>query len=194
MQNGNEYTGDEPRVIDRVANSGRRLVSVVVPVYDSPALEALAEGIGNAFQDRADAYEIIFVDDGSPDERIWPELERLARERKHVRAVQLTRNFGQQAATLCGLREASGDLIITIDDDLQHEPAEIPLLLARADHDIVIGQFGQKEHRLLRRSASRLKGLFDEMVIPNDLLDVLELAPGECGTIEGNARHACQAY
>ena len=148
-----------------------QLVSVVVPVYDSPALDVLTERIESAFRDTPHAYEIIFVDDASPQRRVWPELERLARDRKNVRAIQLTRNFGQQAATLCGLREARGEIVITLDDDLQHDPADIPRLLERADHDIVIGQFAQKEHHVLRRVASRAKSVFDRIVIgkPQDL-------------------------
>lgn len=146
-------------------SSENRLVSVVIPVYDSPALEVLTEQLETVLHKAGMAYEIIFVDDGSPDPRIWPALEKLAHERPHVRALQLSRNFGQQAATLCGLREARGGVMITIDDDLQHDPRDIPLLLAHSDHDIVIGQLGPKEHHLARRIASRLKGVFDRLVI-----------------------------
>jgi len=142
-----------------------RLVSVVVPVYDSPALEELTARIEEVFREAADAYEIIFVDDRSPDPRIWPALERLARERPHVKAMQLSRNFGQQPATLCGMREAGGDVVITIDDDLQHDPRDIPRLLEHAGHDIVIGQLGSKEHHPARRLASRIKHMFDRIVI-----------------------------
>ena len=141
------------------------LVSVVIPVYDSPAPEARAEQIATVLGKAGVAYEIIFVDDGSPDPRIWPTLEKIAREDSHVRCVQLSRNFGQQAATLCGLREARGHVVITIDDDLQHDPRDIPLLLASSGHDIVIGQLGPKEHHLARRMASRVKGLFDRWII-----------------------------
>jgi len=148
-----------------MSSEPRRLVSVVIPVYDSPSLETLTDGIEGVFQSLGDHYEIIFVDDGSPDAAIWPALERLARDRVHVRALQLTRNFGQQAATLCGFKEARGDLVITLDDDLQHDPADIPLLLGHAHHDIVIAQFDRKEHGLFRRLASRVKGRFDEIVL-----------------------------
>ena len=142
-----------------------RLVSVVVPVYDSPSLEALAERIETALDEAGVVHEIIFVDDGSPDPRIWPALEKLRREHPRARALQLSRNFGQQAATLCGLREARGEVVITIDDDLQHDPRDIPALLAHSQHDIVIGQLGAKEHRLARRIASRVKQVFDRLII-----------------------------
>jgi len=145
--------------------TGSPAVSVVVPVYNGPALETLADRIESVFSASGHSYEIVFIDDGSPDPRTWEALQRLSREREHVRAVQLTRNFGQQAATLCGLREARGDVVITMDDDLQHDPAHVPLLLAQAEHDVVIAQFPQKEHHILRRIASAGKGWFDRIII-----------------------------
>src|SRR4051794_34185978 len=145
--------------------TGSLAISVVVPVYNSPALEALTDGIDRVLSPLGDDYEIVFVDDGSPDSRTWELLLRLSHERAHVRAVQLTRNFGQQAATMCGLREAGGNIVITMDDDLQHDPDQIPLLLAQADHDVVIAQFQQKEHHFIRRIASAGKGWFDRIII-----------------------------
>lgn len=88
-----------------------------------------------------------------------------------MRAIQLTRNFGQQSATLCGLAEAKGDFVITMDDDLQHAPEDIPKFLALTDWDIVIGQFDRKHHSLFRRLASRVKGRFDWIILgkPKDI-------------------------
>ncbi len=146
-------------------SGANRLVSIVIPVYNSPAPETLVEQIETVLRDAGVMHEIIFVDDASPDPRVWPALEKLARERSRVRAIQLSRNFGQQAATLCGLSEARGDVMITIDDDLQHDPRDIPLLLEHAGHDIVIGQLRAKEHHLARRMASRVKGVFDRLII-----------------------------
>ncbi|HEX2122401.1 MAG TPA: glycosyltransferase family 2 protein [Thermoanaerobaculia bacterium] len=140
-------------------------VSIVVPVYNSPDIVALLDRIDAAFRGRAERYEVILVDDGSPDPRLWPRIEQLARDRNHVRVVQLSRNFGQQAATLCGLQEARGSYVVTMDDDLQHDPADIPLLLAHADRDIVIGQLVAKQHHLARRAVSRVKNVFDRLVI-----------------------------
>jgi glycosyltransferase involved in cell wall biosynthesis len=153
---GGEYKSDD--------GSAGRLVSIVIPVYNSTVVETLAGRIDEALA--GVRHEIIFVDDGSPSAQVWPLLERLTNEHPHVRAVQLSRNFGQQAATLCGLREARGDVVITMDDDLQHDPADIPLLLAEAaTRDIVIAQFGVKEHHLLRRMASRAKATFDRVIL-----------------------------
>jgi len=140
-------------------------VSVVIPVYDSPAPELLAERLENVLGPTGHAYEIILVDDASPDPGTWPRLEKIANNRERVRLVQLSRNFGQQAATLCGLREARGSIVITMDDDLQHDPADIPLLLEHSHHDIVIGVLGVKQHHPARRVASRIKNVFDRVVI-----------------------------
>jgi dolichol-phosphate mannosyltransferase/undecaprenyl-phosphate 4-deoxy-4-formamido-L-arabinose transferase len=142
------------------------LVSIVIPVYNSPVLEELAGRIDAVFRELPeDDYELILVDDGSPVPETWRTLERLARERPRVRAIQLSRNFGQQAATLCGLKEARGEVVITLDDDLQHLPEDIPRLLELRGRDIVIGQLGEKHHSWARRAASRVKGYFDHLLI-----------------------------
>ena len=144
-------------------------VSVVVPVYNSPVLPELAGRIDGVFAARPDdGYELILVDDGSSDPAVWPTLERLAAERRGVRAFQLTRNFGQQPATLCGLREARGEVVITLDDDLQHLPEDIPALLdahAANGWDIVVGQLVASRHPWPRRLASRIKGYFDHLLL-----------------------------
>lgn len=142
-----------------------RLVSIVIPVFNAPDLDTLVDRIERVFANGPDAFEIILVDDSSSDSRVWPTIERVAGERPSVRGVQLTRNFGQQAATLCGLREARGQVVITMDDDLQHDPDDIITLLGHAHRDIVIGQFERKEHHLFRRIASSVKARFDEIVI-----------------------------
>lgn len=146
-------------------------MSVVVPVYDSPAIEELTSRIEGVLSARGGDYEIILVDDASRDPAMWPALRKLAETRANVRAVQLSRNFGQQAATLCGLRESRGDVVVTLDDDLQHDPADIPLLLAHAGRDIVIGQFATREHSLPRRIGSRVKRMFDRLILgaPRDV-------------------------
>jgi glycosyltransferase involved in cell wall biosynthesis len=75
------------------------------------------------------------------------------------------RNFGQQSATLCGLHIASGDLIITMDDDFQHNPADIPKLITESSHDIVIAQFQHKKHSFFKRFTSSIKGWFDTLIL-----------------------------
>ena len=143
------------------------LISVVIPVYRSTStLVELTDRIGAVFAaiDGLD-YEIVFVND-SP---FWAEtcatLKSLAEKNPRVTAVELTRNFGQQPATLCGIEFAKGDYIVTMDDDLQHAPENIPRLLAAASHDVVVARFRAKKHSLFKRAASRLKGYFDRVIL-----------------------------
>jgi dolichol-phosphate mannosyltransferase/undecaprenyl-phosphate 4-deoxy-4-formamido-L-arabinose transferase len=140
--------------------------SVVIPVYNSVgSLPELASRLGAVFDGMAAEYEIIMVDDGSANPETWRTLERLAGENPRVLAIRLSRNFGQQPATLCGIAESSGDHVITMDDDLQHSPEDIPRLAEMGQHDVVIAQFSGKKHSLGKRIASRLKGLFDTLLI-----------------------------
>src|SRR5262245_4530590 len=105
-------------------------ISIVVPVYRSSAtLAALCERIQQALQGLCIAHEIVFVDDGS-DDRCWQVLQELqSRHPERVTAIQLMRNFGQHNALMCGLRHARGQYVVTMDDDLQNPPEEIPKLV-----------------------------------------------------------------
>jgi dolichol-phosphate mannosyltransferase/undecaprenyl-phosphate 4-deoxy-4-formamido-L-arabinose transferase len=143
------------------------LISVVIPVYNTvEGLDEMARRIEAVFEQRPDDdWELIFVDDCSPNPNTWPALERVEQIHAKVRLIQLTRNFGQQAATLAGLDAARGDLVLTMDDDFQHNPDDIPRLLDEADHDIVIGQFQTRHHSLFKRFTSWLKGWFDWLLI-----------------------------
>ena len=117
-------------------------LSVVVPVYRGEHLiEPLVARIKDALPKFAEQFEVILVNDGSPDNS-WPVIERLAREHTWVRGICLRRNYGQHNATLCGIRQARYPVTITMDQDLQHPPEEIPLLLAKLkgeDCDVVYG-------------------------------------------------------
>jgi glycosyltransferase involved in cell wall biosynthesis len=142
------------------------LVSIVIPVFNSRVLRELSDRIDTVFRSQPEnRYELVLVDDGSTEPETWQTMEQLAAERASVRAIQLTRNFGQQVATLCGLLEARGDSIITMDDDLQHAPEDIPRFLSAVGFDIVIGQFRHKHHSPVRRFTSWLKGHFDRIII-----------------------------
>lgn len=148
------------------------LISIVIPVHNSTVLQELANRIDKIFVELPGKdYELIFVDDGSSNPEVWLTLERLTRQRHPILALQLTRNFGQHAATLCGLKEARGDFIVTMDDDLQHRPEDLPKLLALTDWDIVVGQFDKKSHAFFKRLLSRAKGIVDWIAIgkPRDL-------------------------
>ncbi|MGI9316597.1 MAG: glycosyltransferase family 2 protein [bacterium] len=140
--------------------------SVVIPVYNTvKPLEELVARIEEVFNLLEVEYEVIMVDDCSSNTQTWTTLESIALKNPAVTAIQLSRNFGQQPATLCGLAEAVGDYMITMDDDLQHSPEDIPQLIHKNDHDIVIGQFSEKKHSLFKRATSRIKSYFDTILI-----------------------------
>ena len=116
-------------------------VSVVLPVLDEvESLGVLYRELTEVLEGLGRPYELIFVDDGSADGS-FPLIEKLHRADARVRAVQLRRNFGKAAALAVGFREARGDVIVTLDADLQDDPAEIPRLLARLEEgfDLVSG-------------------------------------------------------
>jgi len=115
--------------------------SVVVPVYRgaetlNPLLERLAKALPNIF----DSYEVILVNDGSPDNS-WDVIQKITRKYDFARGIRLMRNYGQHNATLCGVRAANYELIVTMDQDLQHPPEDIPILLAKLAEgfDVVYG-------------------------------------------------------
>lgn len=116
-------------------------LSVVVPVYRGEKLvEPLVRELTKALPSFAKKYEIILVNDGSPDDS-WGVIQMLARKHKCVKGIRLMRNYGQHNATLCGVRAAQYEVTVTMDQDLQHPPEEIPLLLARLQdgYDVVYG-------------------------------------------------------
>lgn len=115
--------------------------SVVIPVYRGAAtLEELVARLGKVLPEVADQFEVILVNDGSPDDS-WSVIRRLADQLDWVRGIALTRNFGQENATLCGILESRHDVIVTMDDDLQHPPEELPRLIAKLNEgfDVVYG-------------------------------------------------------
>ena len=134
-------------------------VSVVVPVYNGAA--ALPERVARlraALAGRAPDAEILLVNDGSRDAS-WQAIAELAAEplRPRVRGIDLRRNYGQHNALLCGIRAAAGAVVVTLDDDLQHPPEEVPRLLdaLSGEVDVVYGTPRGEQHGLLRNLASR---------------------------------------
>jgi len=116
-------------------------VSIVVPVYNgSDTLSLLVDELQQVLPSVAEAYELVLVNDGSPDAS-WQVIEQLAGQKDWVRGVDLMRNYGQHNATLCGVREARYEVIVIMDDDLQNPPNEIPKLLAKLEegYDVVYG-------------------------------------------------------
>lgn len=131
-------------------------VSVIVPVYgDGGALAELRSRLTSALDDAGLDYELILVDDRG-DDAAWPVITSLAARFPEVVGLRLGRNFGQHAATLCGIAEASGRWIVTMDDDLEHAPELVPSLLAAGDeeHPLVYGVFADRTHSRYRNLSS----------------------------------------
>ncbi|MGE0869041.1 MAG: glycosyltransferase family 2 protein [Kofleriaceae bacterium] len=136
----------------------RRGVSVVIPCYRSEAsIGPLLEQLRPVLASSAPAFEIILVDDASPD-RTGAVIRELAGHHPDVIAIHLMRNYGQHAALLCGIRRAQFDITITMDDDLQHPPDQLPRLLAALtdEIDVVYGPAEREPHGLFRGIASRI--------------------------------------
>jgi undecaprenyl-phosphate 4-deoxy-4-formamido-L-arabinose transferase len=138
--------------------AGHPTVSVVVPVYNSEgSLAALVERLAPVLERAASRYEVILVNDGSRDGS-WDVIADLSRRRPHVRGIRFMRNYGQHNALLAGIRAARHDVVVTMDDDLQHPPEEIPALLARLAEgfDVVYGVPVHMPHSAWRNFASWL--------------------------------------
>lgn len=148
---GAEFSDDEP------AGDLPEGTSVVVPVYNAEAtLPELLAQLRSVFDGRSERYEIILVDDGSRDAS-WRLITAAASE--NVRGVSLQRNCGQHNALLCGVRLARYDTTVTLDDDLQHPPQEVPQLVRRlriGDVDLVYGVPEARSHPAHRRAGSWL--------------------------------------
>jgi undecaprenyl-phosphate 4-deoxy-4-formamido-L-arabinose transferase len=177
-------------------------ISAIIPVYrGEQTLAELAGRLETVLSQVAREYEIIFVNDGSPDNS-WQVIQGLCAHNPHIRGIRLMRNYGQHNATLCGVRAARGEVIITLDDDMQHPPEEIPLLLARLAEgwEVVYGIPHKRPHSwwrnlfsvLIKRSLAwvmdigtirdigafrafraDLRRAFEDYQNPNVILDVL---------------------
>jgi undecaprenyl-phosphate 4-deoxy-4-formamido-L-arabinose transferase len=131
-------------------------ISVVIPVYNSEIiLRQLLMRLHAVLAARRHAFEIILVNDGSSDHS-WDAIAKLTEISTQVRGIDLARNCGQHNALLCGIREARYSLVVTLDDDLQHPPEEIPRLLERLaeGYDVVYGTPCQEQHGWWRDGAS----------------------------------------
>lgn len=135
--------------------------SVVVPVYNSaPTLYELYYRVKRVFENIInEPFEMVLVDDSSHDDS-FAKMTELSKMDSRIVSVQLAQNFGQHNALLCGFSHARGEYIITIDDDLQHPPEEIPKLIAAMKEnekiDVVIGKYETKKHSLIRNIGSKV--------------------------------------
>lgn len=139
-------------------DSGLRGLSVVVPTYDcETGLGELVDRLEQVLSDFGSPYELILVDDGSRD-GTWDRVFELTAKRPWIHGIGLLRNYGQHNALLCGIRAARYNTIVTMDDDLQNPPEEIPKLLTKLAEgwDVVYGTPEVRQHGLWRNLASRV--------------------------------------
>lgn len=141
--------------------------SIIIPVYRSvKTLEPLFDGIKLVMDEFNYSFEVVFVED-SGEEDSWKELLRLKQlHHELISSIRLSRNFGQNGATLCGIDEAKGKKVITIDDDLQTDPSEIKKLIEfhnESEADVVYGKYPDVKSSWLRRVGSKfVKRMFSK--------------------------------
>ncbi len=162
-------------------------LSIIIPVYGSEeTLRELINRIEAACDKTSRSYEIICVNDGSLDNS-WKTLVALVSEQpnQRLKAIDLMRNFGQHNALMCGIRHSSGKLIITIDDDLQNPPEEIPKLIHAIEEsraDLVYGQYVSKQHKPWRNLGSAVVNAFYRFVFKNNItITSFRIFRGELG-------------
>jgi undecaprenyl-phosphate 4-deoxy-4-formamido-L-arabinose transferase len=151
---------------DAVPSSGG-LVSIVIPVYNESAnLRALWTRLNPVVNGLGRACEVIFVDDGSRDDSL-DLLRGFAADDARIRVVELARNFGQHSALLAGFRNCRGEIVVTLDADLQNPPEEIPKLIdaIEAGNDVVGGWREERQDRAYRRMASRLQNRLTSVIV-----------------------------
>jgi undecaprenyl-phosphate 4-deoxy-4-formamido-L-arabinose transferase len=150
---------DEPRVVEMNALQARRIeVSIVVPVYRSarilPHLVARVHDLMRA-QGWGERFELILVSDASPDDS-WEIIRSLAADRPFLRGICLRKNAGQHNATMAGLRAARGDVVVVMDDDLQHPPEAISALVGaiQGGRDVCYARYAERKHEAWKRVGS----------------------------------------
>jgi glycosyltransferase involved in cell wall biosynthesis len=139
-----------------LSSNGEIDVSVVLPVYRcADCLPELHRRLTSTLKELGVSHELVFVDDRSPDDA-WPVIRELAQRDERVRALRLSRNFGQQAAITAGIGASRGNWTVVMDCDLQDPPEVVARLYAKAQEgfDIVLGRRKQKKHPFFRRLAA----------------------------------------
>jgi glycosyltransferase involved in cell wall biosynthesis len=144
-------------------------LSVVVPVYRSQAtLPELHRRLVAALEPVEPSFEILLVEDCGGDHS-WNVIQAIAAADSRVRGIQLSRNFGQHAATICGFSQARGEWIATLDDDLEQAPESLPELYRKAleGFDLVYGVYPQRSHKTWRNATSAIARWLFNKAIPS---------------------------
>jgi len=153
MANADRIHSNPP---EPAAKSG--FISVIIPAYKSrESLPILIERLQAVFDQSGQPFEIIVVDDSSPD-NTWDTLKKLKETHRQLKIIRLLRNSGQHNALLCGFSLAQGSIVVTMDDDLQNPPEEVPKLIAaiQEGYDLAIGAYQSKQHSAGRNFGGKL--------------------------------------
>jgi glycosyltransferase involved in cell wall biosynthesis len=129
------------------------VLSIIVPLYnEQESVRPLYDAIVHALAELGRPFEMVFVDDGSKDETVAV-ATAIARTDSRLRIVKFRRNYGQTAAMAAGIEHANGEVLVTMDGDLQNDPADIPLLLEQIDagFDLVVGWRHNRQDKLVSR-------------------------------------------
>ncbi|HYM37019.1 MAG TPA: glycosyltransferase family 2 protein [Nitrospiraceae bacterium] len=156
--------------------SSRPWASIVIPIKDErdnlpPLTEQLLKVLGTHERSRTVPFEILYIDDGSTDGSSQL-MDNLAAQYPQVRVLHFDRNYGQTSAFDAGFRQAKGDLIVTLDGDLQFDPADILTLLPlAAQYDLVCGWRKDRHDNLVRKLSSRIAYAFRSAVLGDRIHD-----------------------
>ncbi len=142
--------------------------SVVIPVYNSGEwMDELIAAIQKVMDTLDGKYEIVMVNDGSPKLDTWDIMLSMCEKYKHMKMINLQYNSGQLNALLCAMKNSSGKYVITMDDDFQHSPDEIPKLVAKIKEtncDCVIANYAHKEHNGFRKLGSKFANFLSHKI------------------------------
>lgn len=142
--------------------------SVVIPVYNSGEwMDELIAAIQKVMDTLDEKYEIVMVNDGSPKLDTWDIMLSMCEKYKHMKMINLQYNSGQLNALLCAMKNSSGKYVITMDDDFQHSPDEIPKLVAKIKEtncDCVIANYAHKEHNGFRKLGSKFANFLSHKI------------------------------
>jgi polyisoprenyl-phosphate glycosyltransferase len=147
------------------------ILSFIIPVYNGEhTIQPLFVAVKKACNEYNYEFEVVFIWDNGPD-KSWEKILELKKQfPSEVKAIRLTRNFGQHNAIICGFANAKGDYMITMDEDLQHNPQEVNLLVEKQkeqDYDVVYGNYLTLQHNWFRNLTSRMVKKLLEVGIPD---------------------------
>ncbi|MFH1753047.1 MAG: glycosyltransferase family 2 protein [Candidatus Omnitrophota bacterium] len=148
--------------------------SVVIPVYNEEgSVEQLEKGIRETLEPLGEAYEIIFVNDGSTDETL-PRLNRLQKKNANLYVVSLEKNSGQTASLRAGFNTARGGIVFSMDGDLQNDPRDIPMLAGKLEegYDVICGWRKRRHDSLWKKVSSKIANVVQNVVFKSHLHDL----------------------